>query len=106
PQKAGYTALAIGTMGAAVHFMTAAGQLREALQLAQQAIQLGTKPGGFMLPDVCWPTLWQADILREWNQLDVARSLIEEAILLSRQTESTPALMYGVAGYSMLAHIC
>jgi len=105
-QEAGYTAMAISTMGTTIYFMTAAGQLSEAHRLAQRAIHLGTQPGGFILPDVGWPTLWQADILREWNQLDVAYALIEEAISLCQQTGSFALPVYLVCGYATLAHIC
>jgi LuxR family maltose regulon positive regulatory protein len=105
-RKAGYTALAIGAMGSAVCCMIGAGYLHKARQLAQQAIHLGIQPGGFIVPDVGWPTLWQADILREWNQLDAARALIEEALSLCRQTESTVTPMYLICGYAMLARIC
>ncbi len=105
-QEAGYTALAIGLIGSAIIAMIATGQLREAYQQAQHAIQLGRQPGDFTLPDVGWPMVWQASILCEWNQLDVARTLAEEAIALCRQTQSTPALMYALSGYAVLAHIC
>jgi LuxR family maltose regulon positive regulatory protein len=105
-QEAGYNALAISTMGATVFCMTGAGRLGEANQMAQQAIYLGTQVGGFILPDVGWPTLWQADILREWNRLDAARALVEEAISLCRQTESTVTSMYLVCGYAMLTRVC
>jgi len=105
-QKAGYIALAIGTSGAAACCMAGAGRLHEAYQLTQQVIQLGTQPGGFVLPEVGWPIIWQAEALREWNQLDAARALVEEAISLSRQTESIAGLMYLVCGYAILAHIC
>lgn len=104
-QKAGYTALAVRAMGPTVYCMIGAGHLHQAHQLAQQAIHLGTQPGGFIVPDVGWPTLWQADILREWNQLDAARALIEEALSLCRQTESTMTPMYLICGYAMLARI-
>jgi LuxR family maltose regulon positive regulatory protein len=93
-------------MGAAALFMTLAGRLHEAYQLVQQLLPLGTQPGGFMLPDVGWLIIWQAVILCEWNQLDAARSLIEEAIPICKQAESTPASMYVVSGYAILAHIC
>jgi len=104
-QEAGYTALAISIMGTTVYFMIGAGQLSEAYQLAQRAIDLGTQPGGFILPDVGWPTLWQAEILREWNQLDTARALVEEAILLCQQIGSIHSHMYILCGYAVLLRV-
>src|SRR5262249_39118453 len=70
-QAAGQTALASSLMGTTVVHMLGAGRLHEAQQLVQQAIELGTQPEGLLLPDVGLPTLLQADILREWNKLDV-----------------------------------
>jgi len=105
-QKAGYTALAIGTIGAAALFMTIAGRLHEVYPLVQQLISLGTQPGELMLPDIGWPMISQAAILWEWNQLDAAHALIEEAILLCKQTDSTPGSMYVISAYAVLAHIC
>ena len=105
-QEAGYTALAIGALGPVVGYMTTAGQLGEAHQLAQEAIRLGAPSRGFVLPDVGWPIIWQAEILREWNQLDAARDLVEEAIPLCQQAGSFVKSMYLVCGYATLAHIC
>ncbi|HEX3642308.1 MAG TPA: AAA family ATPase, partial [Ktedonobacteraceae bacterium] len=74
-QAAGKNALAIGIMGATALYMLGTGRLHEIYQLTQQAIQLGAQPEGLMLPDVCWPTVLQAEVLREWNQLDRALEL-------------------------------
>ena len=54
-QAAGQTALAISIMGTTAMYMIGAGQLHEAQQLTQQAMQLGTQPGELMLPEVGWP---------------------------------------------------
>jgi LuxR family transcriptional regulator, maltose regulon positive regulatory protein len=105
-QKAGYIALAVGTMGSAVYCVIGMGRLHEAHQLAQQAIHLGAQPGGFIVPDVGWPTLLQADILREWNQLDAAHALTEEAISLCQQAGSFASPVYLVCGYAVLTRIC
>jgi len=105
-QEAGYTALAIAATGTNVYCMTTAGRLGEAHRLAQQAIQLGTQPGELILADVGWLMIWQAEILREWNQLDAARALVEEAISLCQQAGSFVSSMYLVCGYATIAHIC
>ena len=69
-QAAGKPALAISALGTTVLSMIGAGQLREALQLVQQAILLGkTESGDILFPEVGWPALLQADILREWNEI-------------------------------------
>src|SRR5437588_7875299 len=50
--------------------------------------------------------IWQAEILREWNQLDIAYALVKEAIALCQQTGSFVWSLYLVCGYATLAHIC
>ena len=75
-------------MGATALHMLGTGRLHQTQQLTQQAILLGSKPGGFVLPVVGWPMVWQAEVLREWNQLEAARSLAEEAIQFCEQLKS------------------
>ncbi len=104
-QAAGNSALAIGIMGATALYMIGAGQLRKAHRLTKRAIQLGTQPGMLVLPEVGWPALLQAEILREWNQLDAARTLVEEAISLCQQTESILSLRYLLLGYAVLLRV-
>mgnify|MGYP001258247725 CR=1 FL=1 len=102
----GMTSLAIADMGYTIMYMIGAGQLYKAQQLIQRAVQLGTPSGERMLPDVGWPILLQAEIQREWNELDTAQSLVEEAISLSKQTVSIASLMYSLLGLSVLLRIC
>lgn len=104
-QAAGQAALAIGAMGATAMYMVGAGQLHKAQRLTQQAMQLGTQPGGIVLPDVCWPLVWQGEILREWNKLDAALEFAEEAISLSPQTASIVSIVYSLLGYMILMRI-
>ena len=94
-QAAGKPALAISAMGTTVLFMMGTGQLREAQQLAQQAILLGkTQSGDVLFPEVGWPALLQADMLREWNEVGTALELAEEARSLCEQTTSLTSLIY------------
>jgi LuxR family maltose regulon positive regulatory protein len=104
-QAAGKTALTIGAIGATVMYMIGAGRLHEVQQLTQQARQLGTQPGGLVSPDVCWPAIWQAEVLREWNKLDAALELVEEAISLSSQTTTIVSIGYSLFGYVVLMRI-
>jgi hypothetical protein len=88
-QEANYNSLAIFLMGITACFMIGAGRLHEAYQLTHRAILLGSNLEGCMLPDAGWPAALKADILREWNQPDLALSLVQEAISLCQQTESS-----------------
>jgi LuxR family maltose regulon positive regulatory protein len=85
--------------------MIGTGRLHETHRLTQQAGRLGTLSGGLRLPDVCWPAIFQAEVLREWNQLDAALELVEEAISLSPQTTSMLSITYSVYGYAVLIRI-
>jgi LuxR family maltose regulon positive regulatory protein len=58
-----------------------------------------------MVPAVGWPILLKADLLREWNQLDTALALAEEAISLCKQTTSSISLFYLLCGYAVLLRI-
>lgn len=104
-QVAGKNALAIGAMGSTAMYMIGAGQLHEVEHLTQQAIQLGTQPDGIVLPDVCWPNIWQAEVLRQRNKLDVAQDLIEEALSLSPQVASMVSITYSLYGQAVLLRI-
>jgi len=85
--------------------MIGIGQLHETHQLTQQAILLGNEPEAFVLPRIGWPTLFQAEVLREWNELDTALSLAEEAIKLCQQLEWTLSLIYLQHGYAILLRV-
>ncbi len=101
-QSAGNTSLATFYLGIAAYYLVKRGQLREARALAQRAVQLRTRPGGLLLPEVGWPYVIEADILREWNQLDAALELALEAISLGKQTES---LYFSLLGYAVLLRV-
>jgi len=104
-QTTGPPPLIICMMGTTIYYMIGAGRLHEAQQLSQQAIRLGTKPGALILPDVGCPMLFQAEILREKNELDAALSLAQEAILLCKQTESLISSVYVFCGYAVLMRV-
>lgn len=99
------TTLILAIISSTAIHMIGAGQLHEALRLTRQGVLLGTQSGDFMAPAVGWSILLQADILREWNQLDAALALIEEAISLCKQTASSISLFYCLCGYAVLLRI-
>jgi LuxR family maltose regulon positive regulatory protein len=57
------------------------------------------------LPEVGWPALFQAEILREWNQLDTALSRAEEAIKLCKQGNGIASPIFLLCGYMVLVRI-
>ncbi|HEX3640034.1 MAG TPA: LuxR C-terminal-related transcriptional regulator, partial [Ktedonobacteraceae bacterium] len=105
-QAAGHTDLAISLMSLTAMHMIGTGRLHQTQQLTQQATLLGRKPGAFVLPAVGWPMVWQAEVLREWNQLEAARSLVKEAIQLCEQLESPLSFVAPHSGYAILLRVC
>ena len=75
--------------------ITMGGRLHRAWELTQHSIQLVQRSDGSLPALVCWPYARQADILREWNRLEEARDLVEQAIQLSEQTETLSLLPLG-----------
>jgi hypothetical protein len=76
----GQTALLISFMGTTAIHMIGAERLHEAQHLTRQAVQLGMQAKELILPELIgWPMVSQAEIMREWNQLDTALSQAEEA---------------------------
>jgi pentatricopeptide repeat protein len=57
------------------------------------------------LPEVGWSAVFEAEILREQNNLDTALSLATEAISLCEQTQSGVSLTYLLCGYGVLLRI-
>ncbi len=104
-QARGEPAYTISIMSVAILYMIGTGRLHEVKQLTQQAIQLGTSPTGSKLPDVGFPALLQAEVLREWNELETARSLATEGISLYEQATSLLSLTLLYLGYAVLIRL-
>jgi LuxR family transcriptional regulator, maltose regulon positive regulatory protein len=104
-QASGNTRLTFAVIGGMTLYMIGTGQLHEVQRLAQQARLLGKHEEGFLSPDVGWPAIFHAEVLREWNQLDEALSLAREAISLCQQVESNSSPFYLAYGYPILLRI-
>ena|GEM_PF-1431262 len=104
-QAAGVTADAINHLATITLIMLGIGQLHETQRYIEQARLLATQPGGMVLPEVGWSLISQVEILREWNELDAALSLAEEAISLCKKTESIVSLMYVLYAYAVLVRV-
>lgn len=101
----GNTDQAISILGETALHMIGTGRLYETQRLVQQATLLGRKPDTFASPRVGWPMVWQAEVLRERNELDAALSCIEEAIKLLKQLEWTISLSHVLYAYAILLRI-
>jgi LuxR family transcriptional regulator, maltose regulon positive regulatory protein len=104
-QAAGQSGLIILAMNTTVVDMIGTGQLHRAHRLILQAIELSKQSNEIMFPETGWSIALQARILCEWNQLDAAFTLAQEAVSLSQQAESVASLAYVVLGYTTLLHI-
>ncbi|GHO76964.1 hypothetical protein KSD_47350 [Ktedonobacter sp. SOSP1-85] len=78
------------------------GHLHQAWQFCEQAMHVVQTPEGYQPVWVCWPYAAQAWLLHEWNRLEEARSLAEQAIELGEQAE---ALAFLPLGYTLLMRI-
>ena len=96
--------LATIIMSTTAMYMIGAGHLHKARQLSQQAILQGSQRE-VRLPEAGCPALFQAEILREWDQLDASLSLAQEAIALCKQNESVVPVPLLLCGYAVLMRI-
>ena len=84
-QAAGMVASAISYMGTATFPLHMQGQLHAVWRTCQRAIQLGTEAGRPANAAIGLIYAHQADILREWNQLDAALDMALQGLQLGRQ---------------------
>ena len=104
-RELGEPAHTINVTGIFAVYMIGAGHLREVKELTEQAIQLGMLPTGSRLPDVGFPAVLQAEVLREWNELDAARALVIEGVSLCEQATSLLSLACLYQGYAILLRL-
>jgi LuxR family maltose regulon positive regulatory protein len=101
-QAAGNPDQVVAILGVIAMHMMGTGRLHEVHRLTQQAIVQGNQPGAFVPPRIGWPIALQAEVLREWNDLDTALSLAEEGIKLCQQLEWTLSPLFLHQGYAIL----
>jgi len=104
-QVSGQNSLIILAMASTALHMRRMGQLHQPYRLIQQAIELNQQSGDLISPEAGLAAARQAPILCEWNKLDEALALAQEAISLSQQGESLVSLIYIAHGYAALLHI-
>jgi LuxR family maltose regulon positive regulatory protein len=102
---AGQSALAIDLVGTILPGLIATGQLHEAYLMSHQIAQQEQQSAGRVFPYLGYLAIFRADILREWNDLDNACSLAEEAVSLCQQAESLVSIIFLFWGYAALLRV-
>lgn len=101
-QAAGNVPQTILYLRMAARSLMMCGHLHEAWRVLERTVRLANEPGGVVLPRMDWTYISQAEILREWNQLDEALALATQAIQWSERLGTPSAL---VVAYGMLARL-
>jgi len=79
-QATGHASIAISFLGAAASLLIMRGRLHEAWQCCEHAINLGKLEGYPLSLEIGHTSVYQMDILREWNQLDAAQELAQKVL--------------------------
>lgn len=88
-QAAGNSGAAMNYMSVAAYFLHLQRHLHQAWQLLERAIEFASQPGVPPSALVDLPRAWQAELLREWNQLDSALELARQGLQLAGQVGYT-----------------
>ena len=103
-QSVGNTGLAMTHLcEAAIRLMQQAGRLREAERLLEQAAEWGSAGRSLLYPEVSLVYAYQSLLLREWNQLDEALQLAQQAKRLIERTGEKPSQLYAHAALLRIA---
>ena len=98
----GIVSQSIYMLNSAAYCLIRCGHLHEAWELLEQASAVGSRAGGFPVPSIGVILAQQAEILREWNQLDAALDFVRRAIQLVDQIDAAVDL---VVAYCTLVSI-
>jgi LuxR family maltose regulon positive regulatory protein len=79
-QAARQTSIATSFLSSAASLLIMRGKLHEAWQCCERAINLSRLEGYSLAIEVGHVSLYQMDILREWNQLEAARELAQKVL--------------------------
>lgn len=103
-QSIGNTGLAMTHLcEAAIRLMHQAGRLREAERLLEQAAEWGSAGRSLLYPEVSLVYAYQSLLLREWNQLDEALQLVQQAVQLIERTGEKHSQLYAYAALLRIA---
>jgi LuxR family maltose regulon positive regulatory protein len=101
-EAVGIASQAIYMLNSAAYCLICCGHLHEAWGLLEQAAAVGSRAGGFLVPSMGVILAQQAEISREWNQLDAALDFGQRAVQLVDQIDAAVDL---VAAYCTLVSI-
>jgi LuxR family maltose regulon positive regulatory protein len=79
-QAAGQTSIAISFLSSAAFLLIIRGRLHEAWQYCERAINLSKLEGYALTLEVGHVSIYQMDLLREWNQLDATHELEQKVL--------------------------
>ncbi len=79
-QATGHTSIATSFLSSAASLLIMRGRLHEAWQCCEHAIDLSRLEGYPLSIEIGHISVYQMDILREWNQLDTARELAQKVV--------------------------
>jgi LuxR family maltose regulon positive regulatory protein len=94
-RKLGSTSMIVYYMSGVSQQLLLLGRLHEAWRILQQTFQLEGEQREFQPQFICWAYICQAEILREWNQLDDALENALQGIKFGEQTGYTTFLCLG-----------
>jgi LuxR family maltose regulon positive regulatory protein len=94
------TLTAMAILGRAYEMQAA---LRQAMEIYQQALELGTGADRRPAPFACMAYVGMASILYEWDDLDAAKQSTLEGVRLS---ELGGFIAYHIFGHTLLARVC
>ena len=101
-QATGNPFTAITILNSVATGLLISGQLHEIRHIVEQATRLAQRSKGLPFPLESWPMAAQADMLREWNQLDAAQDIALRAIRIGEETGTT---VFSARAYMALMRI-
>ena len=101
-QATGNPFTAITILNSVAAGLLISGQLHEIRHIVEQATRLAQRSKGLPFSLENWPMAAQADMLREWNQLDAAQDIALRAIRIGEETGTT---VFSTRAYMALMRI-
>jgi LuxR family maltose regulon positive regulatory protein len=101
-EECGNVPMAVSAVAYMAHQQAKQGRLHKALATNRQALELATQPDGQELPAAGLPYVKMGDLMREWDDLEMAAQYLERGIALCLQWGHADAL---ITGYTTMARV-